>query len=186
MKDEQIINLYWQRNEKAILETNRKYGAYCHTVAYHILHSQEDSEECVNDTWLRAWNGIPPNRPVRLQMFLAKITRNLALDKLRTQTARKRGNGEIEMLLDELSECISAADDVENQLLAKELEKVINRFVHKLPERECNLFVRRYFFAEPVEEIAKKYGLSANNVMVILSRTRKKLKIHLKMEGYVL
>lgn len=185
MTDNQIIALYWRRSETAISETADKYGAYCRTVADHILHSREDSEECVNDTWLRAWNAIPPQRPARLRMFLAKITRNLAFDKFKAQTAGKRGGGEVELILDELSECVSAGGDAEGQFLAQELEETINRFVHTLPKRDCSIFVRRYFFAESIEAIAKKYGLSANNVTVILSRTRQKLKAHLKEEGYL-
>ena len=185
MTDNQIIALYWQRSETAISETADKYGAYCRTVADHILHSREDSEECVNDTWLRAWNAIPPQRPARLRMFLAKITRNLAFDKYKAQTAGKRGGGEAELILDELGECVSSDSDTESRFLARELEETVNRFVHTLPERDCDLFVRRYFFAEPIDAIAKRYGLSPNHVMVILSRTRQKLKAYLKKEGYL-
>lgn len=185
MQDKQIVDLYWQRSERAISETADRYGAYCRAVAYNILHSEEDSEECVNDTWLHAWNAIPPQRPARLRIFLAKITRNLALDKFKAQTAGKRGGGEVELILDELSECVSAGGDAEGQFLAQELEETINRFVHTLPKRDCSIFVRRYFFAESIEAIAKKYGLSANNVTVILSRTRQKLKTYLKKEGYM-
>lgn len=185
MTDNQIIALYWRRSETAISETADKYGAYCRTVADHILHSREDAEECVNDTWLRAWNAIPPQRPARLRMFLAKITRNLAFDKFKAQTAGKRGGGEAELILDELGECVSSGSDTESRFLAQELEETINRFVHTLPERDCDLFVRRYFFVEPIETIAKRYGLSPNHVTVILSRTRQKLKTHLKEEGYL-
>lgn len=185
MEDKQIIDLYWRRSELAIFETANKYGAYCRAVAYHILHSEEDSEECVNDTWLRVWNAIPPQRPARLRMFLAKITRNLAFDKYKAQTAGKRGGGETELVLDELNECISTGDDAEHQCITQELEQTINRFVHTLPERDRNIFVRRYFFVETVEAIAEKQGLSANHVMVILSRTRQKLKTYLKKEGYM-
>lgn len=185
MEDSEIVDLYWQHSELAISETINKYGAYCRAVAYNILHSEEDCEECVNDTWLRVWNTIPPQRPALLRMFLAKITRNLAFDRFKAQTAGKRGGGETELILDELNECIPANEDTESRFLAKELEETVNRFVHTLSARDCNLFVRRYFFAESVEVIAKRYGLSANHVTVLLSRTRQKLKAHLKKEGYV-
>lgn len=184
MQDRQIVELYWQRNEQAIEQTDRKYGLYCRTVANNILHNDEDSKECVNDTWLRAWNAMPPNRPTKLQMFLAKITRNLALDRYRTYTAEKRGGGEIPLVLSELETCIPALGDVEENFLAKELSTSINRFVRQLPEQEGNIFVRRYFFAESISAIADRYGYTHNNIAVILSRVRRKLKVHLEKEGY--
>ena len=185
MEDSQIVELYWQKNENAISETAKKYGAYCFTIAENILHSTEDSEECVNDTWLHAWNAIPPQRPDVLRMFLAKITRNLSLDRFSARNAEKRGGGEIALVLDELGECLGGGEDTEAAYEAKELRQCIRRFVRTLPERDGNVLVRRYFFAEPVADIAKRYGLSENNVMVILSRTRKKLKAHLLKEGYL-
>lgn len=109
MDDKQIIELYWQRNEDAIHETSLKYGSYCYSIAHNILSNNEDSEECVNDTWLKAWNSIPPQRPVHLKMFLAKITRNLSFDKYKAGKAAKRGNGEIAVVLDELSECLPSS-----------------------------------------------------------------------------
>ena len=185
MEDSQIVELYWQKNENAISETAKKYGAYCFTIAENILHSTEDSEECVNDTWLHAWNAIPPQKPDVLRMFLAKITRNLSLDRLSARNAEKRGGGEIALVLDELGECLGGDADTEAAYEAKELQQCIRRFVRSLPEREGNVLARRYFFAEPIADIAKRYGLSENNVMVILSRTRKKLKAHLLKEGYL-
>ena len=184
MEDSQIVELYWQKNADAIAETNRKYGAYCFTIANNILHSREDSEECVNDTWLNAWNAIPPQKPGNLQMFLAKITRNLSCNRFHARAAEKRGGGELEYVLDELAECLASESDVESAYEAKELGQSIRRFVRKLPERDGNVFVRRYFFIEPVAAIAKRYGLTKNNVTVILSRTRKKLKTYLVKEGY--
>lgn len=184
MRDEQIIDLYWRRSEDAVRETEKKYGAYCHAVARNILHNPEDEDECVNDTWLRAWNTMPPMRPARLRMYLAKITRNLAFDCHKARTADKRGGGEIGLILEELEECIPGREDVEETVLAKELETIVGHFVRELPEREGNVFVRRYFFAEPVAEIGRRYGLSANHVMVILSRVRRKLRAHLRQEGY--
>lgn len=184
MRDERIVELFWQRDEGAISASAEVYGAYCRSVAQNILNDSEDAEECVNDTWLRAWNAIPPQRPKRLRMFLAKITRNLALDRCKAREAGKRGGGETLLALEELGECVGQPR-VENTVFARELEAAVNRFVRGLPRRECNVFLRRYFFAEPVAEIGKKYGLSPNHVMVILSRTRKKLKAYLEKEGYL-
>ncbi len=184
MEDYQIVELYWQRTADAIQETDRKYGAYCFAIANNILHNAEDSEECVNDTWLNAWNAMPPQKPTKLQMFLAKITRNISINLYNARSAQKRGGGEVVLVLDELSECLASDSDVESEYEAKELGQCIRRFVRELPERDGNVFVRRYFFAESVAQIAKRYGLTDNNVMVILSRTRKKLKAHLVKEGF--
>ena len=184
MEDRQIIELYWQGNPDAIKETDNKYGAYCFTIANNILHNAEDSEECVNDTWLNAWNAMPPQKPTKLQMFLAKITRNLSFNLYNARSAKKRGGGEIVLVLDELSECLASESDVESEYESKELGQCIRRFVQELPERDGNVFVRRYFFTESVAQIAKRYDLTDNNVMVILSRTRKKLKNHLIKEGF--
>lgn len=184
MEDGQIIELYWQKNPDAISETADKYGTYCFKIADSILHNIEDSEECVNDTWLHAWNAIPPKRPSVLRLFLAKIARNLAFDRFSALNAEKRGGTELVLVLDELAECLGGGTDTESAYETKELGECIRRFVRALPEKNGNVFVRRYFFAESVADIAKRYGLSEGNVMVILSRTRKKLKDHLQTEGY--
>ena len=184
MEDNQIVELYFQRDADAIKETDSKYGSYCFAIADSILHNKEDSEECVNDTWLSAWNAMPPQRPKVLRMFLAKITRNLSFNRFNARNAEKRGGGEIHLVLDELAECIASESDTENEYLAKELEQCIKLFVRKLPEREGNVFVRRYFFTESISMIAKRYGKNDNNVMVMLNRSRKKLKAHLEKEGY--
>lgn len=183
MKDNQIIELYWSRDENAIRETNQKYGNYCFTVADNILHNREDSDECINDTWLQAWKAMPPQKPARLRIFLAKITRNLSFNRFNARTAQKRGGGEINFVLDELAECIASESDVEDEYAAKELGECIRKFVRSLSERDGNVFVRRYFFTEPVAEIAHRYNLTGNNVIVILSRTRMKLKTYLIKEG---
>lgn len=185
MDDKSIVELYWRRDPEAISETGRKYGSYCYTVADNILHSHEDSEECVNDTWLRAWDSIPPQQPSVLRMFLAKITRSIAFNHYNARTAEKRGGGQVTSVLDELAECIAGSSDVHTEYEAAELCRSINRFAHSLPEKECNIFLRRYFFNDSISEIAKRYRLSENNVMVILSRTRKKLKILLTEEGFI-
>ena len=184
MEDSRIINLYWQRNPDAIAETNDKYGDYCFNVADNILKNHEDAEECVNDTWLRAWNTIPPQRPAKLKLFLAKITRNLAFDLYRTKSAEKRGQGEIDLVMDELSECIPSKYSVCAEYEGRELAECIRNFAKTLPVRDCNILIRRYFYAEAVSDIAKKYGMKENNVTVILHRSRKKLKEYLVKEGY--
>ena len=185
MEDQQIVELYWQKNADAISETSSKYGAYCFTIADCILHSTEDSEECVNDTWLHAWNAMPPQRPNVLRMFLARITRNLSVNRFNARSAEKRGGGEMILVLDELADCLAGETNVEAEYEARELEECIRRFVRGLPERDGNVFVRRYFFTEPVAVIAKRYGLTESNVTVILSRTRKKLRLKLAKEGYL-
>jgi RNA polymerase sigma-70 factor (ECF subfamily) len=185
MTDLQIIELYWQRNEDAIRESDDKYGRYCFTVANAILLDELDSEECVSDTWLRAWAAIPPQRPNVLKMFFAKITRNLSVDRLKAKTAQKRGSGEAELILDELQECIASCGNAESEYMVKELGRSINGFVRNLPEREGNLFIRRYFYGESVEAIAKRYGILPHNAAVILSRVRQKLRRHLEKEGFL-
>ena len=185
MEDGQIVELYWRKDPEAISESGRKYGPRCRAIAWNILGSWEDAEECVNDTWLSAWNAMPPQRPGRLGMFLARITRNLALNRFAAGTARKRGGGEILLVLDELAECLPGGADVEAACEARDLEECVCRFVRGLPEREGNVFIRRCFFTEPVAEIARRYGLTGNHVMVMLSRTRRKLREHLIREGYI-
>ncbi len=184
MEDSQILDLYWQRNDDAITQTDQKYGAYCHAIADNILHDHQDAEECVNDTWMQAWQTIPPTRPSVLRLFLARITRNLSINRYYARQTQKRGGGQTALVLEELKECLAATSDVESDYLAKELGESIRLFVRQLPEREANVFVRRYFFTESVAHIAARYNLTENHVMVILSRTRKKLKLHLKKEGY--
>lgn len=184
MEDDQIIKLYWMREENAIQETSTKYGAYCFSIANHILSNAQDSEECVNDTWMRAWNAMPPKRPERLRLFLAKITRNVSFDRYKAKTAKKRGEGEMAAALEELESCLSSPFDVEKETLAKELEDCVNRFLHALPPRECDIFLRRYFYVESAAEIGEFYDLKPENVLMILSRTRKKLREYLEKEDY--
>lgn len=185
MEDDQIIGLYWDRKEEAIRETDQKYGAYCFSVANHILSNEQDSEECVNDTWLRAWDAMPPGRPSCLRLFLARITRNLSFDKYKARAAKKRG-GEMELVLDELEECLAAPDNIEMEISAKELKGCINAFLDSIPERERDIFLRRYFYVDSIGGIAKRYCLKESNVLMILSRSRKRLKAYLGREGYFL
>lgn len=185
MEDTDIIKLYFDRDQNAIEETRKKYGGYCLSLADRILENYQDSEECVNDILLATWNSIPPNRPKVFRMFLAKLTRNRALNRLKAENALKRGNGEKGMVYEELSELICDGRSIEAELIAKELEQAINRFVADLPEREGDIFIRRYFFIEPVKDIAEGYGMTPGNVSVTLNRTRKKLKEYLENNGYL-
>ena len=185
MEDRHIVELYWQRNSEAIARSEEKYGAYCYAISHNILQNREDALECVNDTWLQAWNAMPPQRPTHLSAFLAKITRNLSFNRWNSRRADKRGGGELPLVLEELAECIAAPSDVEKEYDARELEQAISRFVRDLPVREANVFLRRCFFAEPLPDIARRYGLSENHVAVLLSRTRKKLRIFLAKEGFL-
>lgn len=183
MEDDQIIELYFQRKQQGLAETEQKYKNYLQAVAYRILGSREDAEECVNDTLHYAWNRIPPERPTVFRMFLAKFTRNQAINRFKAAHAAKRGGGEAALALEELEECIAGTDDPERSALSEELSKSIREFVRALPEREGDIFLRRYFFTESVKEIAEKYGISGNNVSVVLNRTRKKLREHLLREN---
>ncbi len=185
MTDEQIIACYWRREERAIEETDRKYGAYCLALAQNILQNREDAEECRSDTWLKAWQAIPPKRPGKLGAFLAKITRNLALNRCRARMAEKRGGGETALILEELAECLSDPQGVESECLAKELGERVNQFVRALPDRERGIFLRRYFYAEPVGRVAGRYGITAHHAAVLLSRTRKKLREYLDREEFL-
>lgn len=182
MNDNEIIELYFARNEDAIKASEEKYGAYCLSIAENILADKEDAKECVNDTWLAAWNSIPPQNPRHLKLFLARITRNAAYNKYRGKEAKKRGNGEISAVLDEL-EGILASSDMDTHIESRALSESINSFLATLEVRERGIFIRRYFFVESTADIAARYGVSRANVLAILSRTRKKLKKHLDKEG---
>ena len=185
MTDDKIIQLFFQRKEVAIEETQKKYGSYCFKIANNILNNREDSEECLNDTWLKAWESIPPTRPAYLNLFLAKITRNFAINTYRSKHTHKRGKGEITLVLDELEECITGETDVETLYIAEELQSSINKFVRGLSEKDGNVFIRRYFYADSIKDISNRYHISENNVRVMLSRTRNKLKLRLEKEGYI-
>lgn len=184
MNDEQILDLYFARDEQALVETDRKYGGYCFTLANSILHNDQDAEETVSDTYLKAWNAIPPKRPGIFKLFLAKITRNLAFSRWRAYSAEKRGGGEMELVLEELEGCLAAPGGVEDAMNAKELAKAIRVFLDTLPQREQDIFLRRYFFVEDSETIARRYGMKPATVLRTLSRTRMKLKRYLLKEGY--
>lgn len=174
--DEQIIALYWKRDEKAIGETAVKYGGYCFTIANNILENTEDSEECVSGTWWKAWNAIPPQRPNFLKLFLGKITRNLAINLYKSQRTEKRGGQELTLVLEELAECVSGSETPELELQRKELISGINDFLESLPAEKRGIFLRRYWDGEKVMDIATRYRLTENNVSVQLNRMRKQLK----------
>ena len=184
MEDREIVNLYWERDANAIEETALKYGSYCKMIANNILGSHEDAEECVNDTYLNTWNSIPPNRPSVLSTYLGKITRNLSFDRFRYTHAHKRGNGEMELVLEELGECVSGTDSVEQELEKKELVQAINNFLDTLSREKCNIFLCRYWYALSVSEIAARFGMREGTVSVTLNRIRNKLKIYLTERGY--
>ena len=184
MEDNKIIDLYFQRDEQAISQTADKYGKYCLSITRGILRDDSDAEECVNDTYLRAWNAIPPQRPRQLKLFLGRIARNLAVDKLRSETAQKRGGNEAELVLEELGQCISPDGDPASALELQALQQAIARFLHTLPRRERDLFVCRYFYVEKHADLAKRFHIRETNARNILSRTRKKLHDFLLQEGF--
>lgn len=183
MNDGDIVNLYWERAEQAVAETAKKYGKYCHRIAYNILENSEDSEECVNDTWMSAWNSMPDKRPERLSPFLGKITRNFALKKIIRGKAKKRGGGEGMLALEELDECIASGYDLEQKIEERELGKAIDRFITQLQEKEQMVFICRYWYMVSEREIAGKLGLTRSGVNAMLRRTRNKLKTYLIREG---
>ena len=183
MDDNKIIELYWNRSEKAISETATKYGGYCYTIAYNILSNSEDSEESVNDTWLAAWNTMPPKRPKLLAAFLGKMTRYISLDRWKNRIAAKRGGGAVPLVLEELEECISGEDSVEGEYLKKEFAMMMNQFMENLPETERKVFMCRYWYMDSIEDIAERFSFSESKVTSMLHRTRGKLRKMLEQEG---
>ena len=183
MEDREIVELYWQRSEEAIPATAARYGAYCRTIANNILANDEDAEECVNDTWLGAWNSMPDNRPTLLSAYLGKLTRWLSLSRLRERGRLKRGGGETSLALDELAEVIAGGEDPERELEIRELNAAVRGFLKGLDETERELFLSRYWYLLPVKEIAQRFGFSPNKVSTRLHRTRRKLQNYLKEEG---
>lgn len=186
MEDEKIVALYWARDERAVTESALRYGSYCRSIAFRILGQAEDTEECVNDTWLAAWNAMPPHRPAVLSVFLGKITRRLAMKKWRWYDAARRGSGETAAALDELAECIPSPDTVESAIEAAELVRTLDRFLDALQETERRIFVCRYWYLLPVAEIAGRFGFTQSKVKSMLSRTRIKLRIRLEEEGVII
>lgn len=183
MNDQDIIALYWQREEQAIRATGEKYGAYCHRISYNILCSHPDAEECVNDTWMKAWNTMPPQRPDRLAAFLGRIVRNLSLNRYKQNHAQKRGGGQMELALSELEECIPDAMGIEQILEGRLLNRLLDQFLASQPEQKRNIFIRRYWYLSSIREIAGNYGISQSKVTSMLHRMRLELKGILEKEG---
>ena len=184
MEDNDIIQLYWERSENAIAETKKKYSRFLFHIAGSILWNRQDMEEAENDTYLRVWDAVPPDRPSHFPAYLAKIMRRICIDTYRRQSADKRGRCEYAVSLDELEECVPGGGDPADEAQVKTLSRDIDRFLDSLPQRERYIFVRRYFYAESINEIAVRTHLTQNNVKVILSRIRKSLKSFLEWEGY--
>ena len=182
MDDEKILDLYWSRSEEAISLTAANYGGYCYTIAYHILSNPEDAEESVNDTYLSAWNSIPPKRPAVLSAFLGRITRYISLDRWKNSTRLKRGSGEVPLCLDELEECVSTGESTEDFVSRKELLHRINQELSKLSEIERRVFVCRYWYMDSVDDIAKRFGFTHSKTASMLRRTRAKLRKALQKE----
>ena len=183
MDDKAILDLYWTRSEEAISETDAKYGAYCFTIAYNILNNREDSEESVSDTYMAAWNSMPPKRPSVLSAFLGKITRHISLDHWKKRSRLKRGGGEMELCLDELRDCVSGKESLEDKVIRRETITAVNRFLSGLSETERKIFLCRYFYLDSVKDIAERFGFSPNRASTMLRRVRQKLNTHLAKEG---
>lgn len=183
MEDREIIDLFFERDEKALREVSRKYGIYCTAIARNILNDPEEADECVNDTYMKAWEAIPPKIPPVLGAFLGRITKNLALNRIRLLRSEKRGGGN-ELSFEELDEFVSGEYSVEIETERREFIAAINRFLDKLPARQRQLFVGRYWGCYTLAELAARHGMSQNGVSENLSRTRKKLKKYLQKEGF--
>lgn len=182
MDDEQLVGLFLLRSEDAIAEAERKYGRYCRAVAYNILGSREDSEECVSDALCRAWDSIPPNKPESMSAYLGRLTRNLALNRLEKLNAEKRGAGQTALALEELAECVPSENSVEREVDGALLTEAINRFLASLSVETRRIFVLRYWQLEPVKDISAALGISESKVKMTLLRTRRKLKTALERE----
>lgn len=184
MEDQNIIQLFFDRSEQAIEETDKKYGGLCFSIAYNVLDNREDSEESVSDTYLAAWNTIPPRRPNFLNAFLAKMTRHISIDRWRKRSAKKRGGGEIILALEELEDCVDA-QSVESEFAKKELTRVLNQFLLSLPKTERNVFLCRYWYLDSIQTISQVSGFSQSKVTSMLYRLRGRLRKTLTEEGYL-
>ena len=184
MTDEEIVRMFLKRNEQALSETMEKYGHYCSSIARNILGNEADAEECVNDALYRVWDSIPPNQPENFKAYIAKITRNLSFNLYQKTHAKKRGGANLDTVLDELAECIPGGNEPEKEFEKQELSAEISRFLSGLSKEKRLMFVARYFYGEPVSEIAKRFAVSENNVSVRLNRLRKALKTHLQKGGF--
>lgn len=183
MDDTKIVDLYWARSEDAISETAAKYGNYCRTIALHILNDLDDADECVNDTYMNAWNSMPSHRPNHLAPYLAKLTRWLSLNRLREENSLKRGGGELPAVLDELAETLDSGPDPQKELEIKEFNRELRRLLDTLDQTERDVFISRYWYVASISEIAKKSGFTESKIKSMLHRTRMKLIKQLKEEG---
>ena len=184
MEDHRIVDLYWQRNERAISETAAKYGKYLQSISYQILRNTEDADECVNDTYNDAWQSMPPHRPSILSTFLGKITRRISIDRWRKNSAEKRGGGEMALALDELEECVAGTGDVEAEVEKRELQRKLNAFLLALPHIDRQVFMCRYWYLDSIADIAEQFAYSESKVKSMLYRTRNRLRTMLEKEGY--
>lgn len=185
MEDEAIVSLYWQRNESAIRETERKYDRYLTKIAMNILADREDSRESVNDTYLAAWNSMPPHRPGVLSTYLGKITRRISIDRFRYRNREKRRQSEYEISLSELGDCVSGGNTTEAAVNVKLLADAIGIWLRLQPEENRNLFLCRYYFLDSLQEVAKTCGITESKCKTVLFRMRKSLKEYLEKEGFV-
>lgn len=185
MEDRDILECFFERKETAITEVTNTYGSYCAAVAGRILSAEEDIQEVLNDTWLRAWNAIPPEKPDNLKLYLARITRNLSFDRFRRQSRQIRGSGELTLALEELNECIAGGVSPEALLEEKELRQAVNQFLGTLKKRDRQIFLLRYYYVETTEDIARRYAIRPALVRTVLSRTRNKLHAYLTKEGFL-
>lgn len=185
MDDKSIVNLFWNRSEQAIAETDMKYGKYCYSIAYNALANNEDAEESVSDTYLAAWNKLPPNRPAVLATFLGKITRYISINRWKARNTLKRGGGEIPLTLEELDDCVDGKQDVEGTYESRELTQAFNRFLDRLSDTERDVFLRRYWFFDPIAEIAESFGFSQSKTTSMLHRMRGKLRKQLEKDGFL-
>lgn len=183
LEDEQLVKLYFDRSEDALYETSKKYGSYVKKIAMNILGDYEDTIECENDAYLALWNAIPPNRPQSFIAFLGKIVRNLALNKVEYNAAKKRSN-KLSVVLDELEECVSGKESVEDSYLEGELAATINKFLEKLKKDQRIMFVKRYWYGESVKTISEDMGVGESKVKTTLFRIRNDLKVYLEHRDY--
>ena len=184
MEDSRIVALYWDRQDEAVVRTQEKYGNYCTQIAVRILGDPEDARECVNDTYLAAWNAIPPQRPAILSTFLGKLTRRISIDRWRALTADKRGGSAVTVALEELGDCIPGGSDPEMEVEAQDLAGAISAFLRTLPYIQRNVFLMRYFELADLTQIQERFQISNSKAKSMLHRTRKKLKAYLQEEGY--
>ena len=184
MEDRQIVDLYWARSESAITETDKKYGRYCHYIAYQILSDDLDAEEIVNDTYLKTWNTVPPKYPDPLKTYVGMISNQLALNCYDEKTAAKRGGGKMPLIFHELDECLADEEESIDIAEAVVLRDLLNRFIWSLPKKTRNIFVRRYWYASSLAEIAEEYGMKESAVAMLMFRTRQKLREFLQKEGF--